>query len=492
MLIPAYRLADRLGRVCVKLGLKMGDEILAGARRWRSHPPTSEQVATPETTTLVHLTLTPQQIPALIFLFLTSIILIVGVTLWFERTGRETNFNAGALPTPLSGQALSTEIAQSLPALNINVSPLPAGPTPTAPPNPLSLGGTIFYAYRNSGRTNLWAQVLGRPQPVRITAGPWDDRDPAVSPDGTRLAFASRRDGTWNLYLLDLETGGVKQLTFGLDFKADPYWSPDSQWLAFELYRQDNLDIAIVNAAGGDLIPLTADPAADYEPAWSPNGRSIVWVSMRGGNPDLWGLSLDDPNERSYQPLTDTPVIQETDPTFSPNGDLVVYTDAASPLGLVYTHSATDPKDVAVEVGQGQFPAWSPEGSSLLTVAPQESGADYLLAAPFGQPGLAQIAYKATSGHIGAVTWSSIILPETLAGSMAQASEIADAPVWSEQISVPRAADPPYTFVSLPGVNAPDPHLSDRVDEAFTGLRRTIAQSVAWDFLATLDNASSP
>src|SRR5436190_6237727 len=403
MLIPAYRLADRLGRVCIKLGLKMGDEILSGARRWRSHPPASDHTASPKTSTLVHLTLTPRQIPALTFLFMANVVLIVGVTLWFEKVGREANPAINILPTPLSGPAISTEIAQSLPALNINVSPLPAGPTPTAPPNPLSLGGTVFYAYRNYGRTNLWAQVLGRPQPVRLTAGPWDDRDPAVSPDGTRLAFTSRRDGNWNLYLLNLETGEVKQLTSGLDFKSNPYWSPDGQWLVFELYRHDNLDIAIVNAAGGDLIPLTADPAADYEPAWSPNGRSIVWVSMRSGNPNLWVLSLDEPNERSYRPLTDTPLMQESDPAFSPNGDLVVYTDAASALGLVYTHSATDAKDVAVEVGQGQFPTWSPDGSSLLTVAPQEGGADYLLAAPFGQPGLAQIAYKATSGHIGAV-----------------------------------------------------------------------------------------
>src|SRR5689334_11196178 len=139
MLIPAYRLADRLGRVCIKLGLKMGDQVLSSARRWRSRPSASDHTATPETSTLVHLTLTPQQIPALIFLFLVSVILIVGVTLWFERTGREANFNPGVFPTPLTGPAISTEIAHNLPALNINVSPLPAGPTPTAPPNPLSL-----------------------------------------------------------------------------------------------------------------------------------------------------------------------------------------------------------------------------------------------------------------------------------------------------------------------------------------------------------------
>jgi hypothetical protein len=65
--------------------------------------------------------------------------------------------------------------------------------------------------------------------------------------------------------------------------------------------------------------------------------------------------------------------------------------------------------------------------------------------------------------------------------------------LWSEVITatVP-AGDPPYALVPLPNVAAPDPRLSDRVDEAFTGLRRSIWQSVGWDFLGTLDNAVVP
>ena len=41
----------------------------------------------------------------------------------------------------------------------------------------------------------------------------------------------------------------------------------------------------------------------------------------------------------------------------------------------------------------------------------------------------------------------------------------------------------------IPGLTAADPRLSDRVDEAFIGLRQTTAHAVGWDFLNTLDNA---
>jgi TolB protein len=511
MLVPLYRLAERVGRAFVKSGLRAGEaagsaaRFLRGSVNGRAAAPAaksngngSRSAPTVETATLIHLTLNPRHVPALAVLVLANVALIIAATVLVVRATRP-DVGAGIPPaqmsTPSSAQALGTEIAANIPDLRITISPPPVGPTPTPPPNPLSLGGTIFYAYRNFGRTNLWALGLGTPahQPVRITAGLWDDRDPAVSPDGTRLAFSSHRDGSWNLYLLDLATGEVKRLTSGLDFKANPRWSPDGKWLAFELYQNANLDIALINIDSGQLIRLTTEPAADYEPTWSPNGREIVWVSMRSGNPDLWRRSLDRPTDSFAEQLTDTPDVQESDPAYSPNGELVAYTDAASPYGFVYVHSATDPNDHAAKAAQGRHPVWSPDGSSLLTIAPQEGGQDSLRATPLGQLGFPQIAYQPASGYIGAISWSPITLPATLPGTMGQAATVVDAPLWSEVITatVP-AGDPPYALVPLPNVAAPDPRLSDRVDEAFTGLRRSIWQSVGWDFLGTLDNAVVP
>ena len=227
----------------------------------------AETAARASQSPVIRLTFRRRQVPVLLGLLLANLVLIVGATAYVSVT-LIADAQVAASPTPVSPESVSTAIAVQLPTLEIVVTPPPAGPSATPPPNPLSLGGTVFFAYRHNGRTNLWAHSLGQPDPVRITAGPWDDRDPAVSPDGRYLAFSSRREGSWNLYLLDLGSGEVRRLTSGLEFKSNPTWSPDSQFLAFELYRQDNLDIAIIGVDGGDLIDLTTNRAC---------ARSCLW-----------------------------------------------------------------------------------------------------------------------------------------------------------------------------------------------------------------------
>ncbi|MCC7362547.1 MAG: PD40 domain-containing protein [Anaerolineales bacterium] len=500
MLASAFRLAGRLGRLAAKSGAYLGDT--AGAlffparpapaalpRRLRSAAPTAAEPG------VIHVRLQRRHVPVIGLLLIVNVGLIAAATLLINRAAAPAPLTPPVTtatlvaPTEFAVAALDPADVENIAGIDIAVTPAPAGPTPTAPPNPLSLGGTLYYAFRHNGYTNLYAKPLGVGQPVRLTAGPWDDRDPAISPDGLRLAFASHRDGSWNLYALDLTNGQTVQLTSGLDFKANPAWSPDGQYLVFELYRNANLDIALVSAAGGDLIPITSNPAADYEPAWSPQGREIVWVSMRSGNPDLWRMSLDAPDESAYTALTNTPLVQESDPAYSPNAALLAYTDAASPYGQVWTIQAAAPDQPPAPGGQGLYPTWSPEGSSLASVSVQEGGPDLVLVAPLAQEGLAQIAHRSQGGRLRGLAWSGVALPAQLPAAIAQLAQVSDAPNWSEALSAPPAGDPPYTLVALPDVTVADARLNDRVDEAFTGLRRTTARLAGWDFLKTIDNA---
>ncbi len=502
MLLPVYRLADRAGRVCVKLGLRAGEATLqtlerVSQRLWQTSTPVArlKTTAAQVSTRLKPLHL-PRSLPALGALVLFNLVVFLGASWLIENGRRDTEAAASLASTPLAQNVSTPGIVSNTNRDTVSVQTTP-GLAITPLPNPLSGGGVIIYAYRRSGWTNLWALSLGQPQPVRLTAGPWDDRDPALSPDGAQLAFASRRLGGWNLFVLDLRTGETRQLTTGPDFKASPVWSPDGQFIAFEWYHNLNFDVAIISAKGGNVLWSTSDPAADYEPAWSPagNGREIVWVSMRNGNPDLWRMSLDDPVESAYAALTHTPDVQETGPAFSPDGRWVVYADAASPQRLVYIHSATDSNGEAIKVAQGQHPAWSPDGASILTVVPQENGQDYLSATPLGQNTIPIIAYQSPGGRLTGTHWSPLALPEKLPQSIVQAGAVAEAPLWAERLTGARqgASDPPYSFVVItPTVTAPDARLSDRVDEAFSGLRRTTAQATGWDFLATLDNALVP
>lgn len=417
--------------------------------------------------------------------------LIVAVALLLNnRVGPAVATEPGPVPaTPAS--SLPSPIAQ---VESIEVAAITAtfGPSPTAPANPFDIGGTIALALRRNGYTNLWALSPGKAQLIRLTAGLWDDRDPVWSPDGRRLAFSSRRSGSWDLYVLDIESGLITRLTADREFEANPAWSPDGAYIVYEGYAGENFDIYIVGAAGGSApLRVTHHAAADFAPSWSPNGRAIAFVSFRAGGPtpDLYVYNLDQPDESlAITRLTNTPEISEDEPTWSKDGLLLLYSDADSPLSLVYTKLSSDAGATPVEIAQGHFPTWTPDGTGILT-AFNQNGREFVAAAALGAWGAAPVAVP-IDGQLGAMSWTLGKLPDTLQGTIAEAAAHVDAPLYSERLTQSSGnSNSPYTVVPVSELRAPNPSLSDRVDESFNALRLRLIANAGWDFLQVLDNA---
>ena len=395
----------------------------------------------------------------------------------------------------------------------VETTPTPALPTNTATvpadsPTPYAITslaeGLILLALDDSGYTHLFAyqpQVDGS-QPLqlaRITAGPWDDITPALSPDGQSLAFASNRSGYWDLYLLDLPSGMITRLTDTPVYEAAPAWSPDGQWLAYESYQNDQLDILILSITSLDEpIPLTSHPAADHSPAWSPGGRQIAFVSNRSGEAEIWLADLDQAEEQRFTDLSQNPLADDRHPAWSPDGNALLWSSNQAGARTIYMQQITPPDSdspasrlLRTNLGSGDWAAWSLDGSSVLALveSPQHT---YLTAYPVNSPGLV-LPPLLLPGAASGLTWGNAALPLPLRDPYRQASLLTPTPLWQPALTAqPGDAGGRYLLSPLSDVQAPNPRLHDLVDEAFQALRAAIANQSGWDFLSTLENGYVP
>lgn len=117
----------------------------------------------------------------------------------------------------------------------------------------------------------------------------------------------------------------------------------------------NNHDIYIGAIGSKTQTRLTFDPEVDGQPHWSPDGKSLVFVSARTGDGDLYlveditkylGKTPSKETKNAFVRITDTPG-EEMFPAYSPDGRFLAYTTRTSgnkKRGL-YTIALMDFKD---------------------------------------------------------------------------------------------------------------------------------------------------
>jgi TolB protein len=360
--------------------------------------------------------------------------------------------------------------------------------TPWPTPDTLGSGGSVAFTIRRNGNSDIYVLTIGRPEPVRLTADPADDVEPAWSPDGRELAFSSRRDGNWEIYVLNLQSGETRRITNYSGFDGGPSWSPDGQWLVFESYRDNNLDLYIVRADGENTpIRLTENPAQDFSPVWAPGGRHIAFTSWRSGNQDIFIMSLDTASDQTAENITVSPDRYEDHPTFEGQDRYLAYDDGSTGYELVYVTPLEGyrPAERPVTVGQGRHPSWSPDGSSLL-YAYDSGGQSHLIAGSVDAWSVAPQAYT-TDGYVDDLAWSAVtLLPDLLEEQLQDVAAAQDTTLYTENVS--QLGSQELYFLWEIDVDAPLPYLSERVDQSFDALRDRVIAEAGWDLLGQLDN----
>jgi TolB protein len=157
----------------------------------------------------------------------------------------------------------------------------------------------------------------------------WPGSFPAWSPDGRRIAFSGTRD-LFTVTVADRKLRPLTRSPHSWLANVTPAYSPDGRTIAFSRNTDAfNSDIFVMSAEGRNLRRLTTSRGAHSRlgeegmPTWSPDGRTIVFVSNRDGNFELYAIDRRGRNERR---ITYTPDSDEENPRFSRNGKRLLYT----------------------------------------------------------------------------------------------------------------------------------------------------------------------
>jgi Tol biopolymer transport system component len=147
-------------------------------------------------------------------------------------------------------------------------------------------GKLLAYASDRGGEGHLdiYVQQVGGGEPLRLTRGPGDKREPAFSRDGTTIAFDASDGG---LYLVSALGGIARKLVtegqgaqFSPDGKRIAYWTGGAGAVALNIPGETRM--YVVASTGGVPKQLRSDFAAAALPIWTPDGGHLLFL----GNPD--------------------------------------------------------------------------------------------------------------------------------------------------------------------------------------------------------------
>ncbi len=258
--------------------------------------------------------------------------------------------------------------------------------------------------YKREGNTRYRLEIAdadGR-QPNSVLDSAEPILSPSWSPDGQKIAYVSFESGKPAIYIQTLSNQQRQLIASFKGLNGAPAWSPDGHKLALTLSQDGNPEIYLLALANKKLTRLTHHYAIDTEARWFPDGRALLFTSDRGGSPQIYRLDIDtlevkrltfdgsfngrgsisavgrylamvhrrsgqnfkiviqDMQTGGLSTLTDTPL--DESPSFSPNGQMLVYATRQGKQGVLGIMSLDGRFKLQLPASDGQVrePAWSP------------------------------------------------------------------------------------------------------------------------------------
>lgn len=191
-----------------------------------------------------------------------------------------------------------------------------------------------------------------------------------VSPNGRRVVFSLTAENQSDLWLADVDGTSMTRLTNDSLLERFPIWTGHGDTVVYQSNRGGQQDLWELSVASRRSWQLTSDRAAELPESASEDG-SLITFRLSTENAHLW---LHDPRHGGAVPLTND-ALSDIAPTVSRDGGVVVFqrTPASSLAGNILLDSRlmkgtlsgqtwrSDPEFVA----DGFAPQVSPDGNLL-------------------------------------------------------------------------------------------------------------------------------
>jgi TolB protein len=235
-----------------------------------------------------------------------------------------------------------------------------------------SIAGTqIAFVSSRTGTKEIWLMDYDGANQHPLTSLRSIALTPRWSPDSSRIAFTCFkpmiRVTAAQICMYSMDTGKLVSFPQFKGSNSSPSWSPDGSQIIFSSSMPGNPELYVSDANGSRPRRLTNSSGANTSATWNPKtGQTVVFVSDRGGVPQLYSMNSDGTSVSKFD-LPDMGYV--IDPAWSPNGQILAFS-WRRPNGNydIYVMEAATSKIVEItrDAGRNERPSWAPDGRHIV------------------------------------------------------------------------------------------------------------------------------